>query len=83
MEEKKLLQEKLKEEMQQFYAAREMWKAKERLVIQQEEEKIRQINEQREKEKEKAEAEASAKKFAKQITSDKLLQQHKEIQVSS
>ncbi|KAK6631311.1 hypothetical protein RUM44_005837 [Polyplax serrata] len=74
-EQKKVSQQKLKEEMEQFYIARAMWKAKERLLIQQEDEKIKHINNEKKRQREVAGAQELAKKSASEEISNKLLKE--------
>lgn len=77
------MQQKTKEEMHQFYTAKEVWKAKERLLMQQEDDKIKQINEEKEKAKEKGKLESILKAKIRDQISDNLLKQHKEMMVGS
>lgn len=81
-EQKKVSQQKLKEEMEQFYIARAMWKAKERLLIQQEDEKIKHINNEKKRQREVAGAQELAKKSASEEISNKLLKEFLLKQVS-
>ena len=61
--------------MQQHFAARAVWKAKERLVLQEEDEKIKQINEEKDRIRQLEEAKALSKKISVQEMTRKLMEE--------